>query len=237
MHLQWANVPAGRFRMGNNEDIACRAPEFLVRISKRFSMLSAPVTQETWVGLMNSRPWGNAEEVLTGFKEGNDFPATAMTHAEASEFCRRLTTHLGSKCRLPSDAEWEYSIRAGSQTTYFWGESRDVAHEFAVISDLDAKRALGPVMTRKPNAFGLYDMAGLVREWVLDKCDTEDMNISKDHYPTNETSDFVHIDGTVGIVRNGHWRARIGNCSSSYKLLRPLDDRMQDVGFRVLMEQ
>ena len=89
---------------------------------------------------------------------GNDvFPVTGLTWAKAKEYCAAI------RGRLPTEAEWEYSARAGDTHSYY-----GVVPNIAWYSD-NSDDTVHPVGTKQPNAFGLYDMLGNVKEWVLDR--------------------------------------------------------------------
>jgi formylglycine-generating enzyme required for sulfatase activity len=101
------------------------------------------------------------------------FPAIAMTHYAANKFCQWLSARTGHYYRLPTEAEWEYACRAGSTTAYSFGDNADALDAYAVYEQNSYSEHRGGfvyarVGTKKPNAWGLYDMHGNVMEWCLD---------------------------------------------------------------------
>ena len=104
-----------------------------------------------------SRPYGAPDR---GFGHAG-YAALGMTDHAAAEFCKWLSKKTGRKYRLPTEAEWEYAARAGAQNpptpladyAWFWDNADDMTH---------------PVGTKKPNAWGLFDMLGNTAEWALD---------------------------------------------------------------------
>ena len=109
--------------------------------------------------------------VEMSFGMGKDgFPAIAMTQHAANKYCQWLSAKTGHFYRLPTEAEWEYACRAGTTTTYFWGNDASKLPEYAYFeqnSDFKYQK----VGRRKPNPWGLYDIYGNVLEWVLDQYD------------------------------------------------------------------
>src|SRR5690242_18442372 len=156
--MEFVNIAPGEFMMGCSVgDIDCNddeRPIHRVQITKPFEIGKYEVTQAQWQAVMDSNP---------STMKGNDRPVETISKNEAEEFLNKLNAaNDGYHYRLPTEAEWEYSARAGSTTPYataldeiawYGGNSGDETH---------------PVGQKKPNAWGLYDMQGNVRELVED---------------------------------------------------------------------
>ncbi|MHB1177469.1 MAG: formylglycine-generating enzyme family protein [Daejeonella sp.] len=99
-------------------------------------------------------------------KEG--YPAIGMTQYNAIQFCKWLYMNTGVFYRLPTEAEWEYACRAGSTTSYSFGNDTTRIDDYAWYNT-NSKGKTHPAGTKKPNAWGLYDMHGNVAEWTIDQ--------------------------------------------------------------------
>ncbi len=97
----------------------------------------------------------------------NGFPAISMTQHAANKYAEWLSAKTGEFYRLPTEAEWEYACRAGTTTPYYFGVDASHLKDYAWYS-VDSGGKYQKVATKKPNAWGLYDMLGNVMEWTLD---------------------------------------------------------------------
>ena len=98
------------------------------------------------------------------------FPAIAMTHLAASKYCQWLSAKTGHFYRLPTEAEWEYAARAGTTSTWFFGEAESRLADYAWF-EANSDGQYQKVGRKLPNPWGLHDMLGNVSEWVLDQFD------------------------------------------------------------------
>jgi len=104
-------------------------------------------------------------DMTMGYEETH--PAMGMTWHNAMTFCRWLSMKTGKKYRLPTEAEWEYACRAGTTNIFGVGNDPSGLKDFAWY-EANADSETNPIGKKKPNAWGLYDMSGNVREWVYD---------------------------------------------------------------------
>ena len=156
----------------------------------------------------------------------NGFPAISMTQHGANKYCQWLSAKTGQFYRLPTEAEWEYAARAGTTTTYFFGDDASKLGEYAWFeqnSDFKYQK----VGKKKPNPWGLYDIYGNVTEWVLDQYDPNfyatcaKQTISVE--PWNKaTKPYPHS------VRGGSWDDEAGLCRSAARRGSDKSWKMQD---------
>jgi len=197
LSLDMVLIPGGTFTMGSPAGEADRAdhegPQHKVKISP-FYMCTTETTidlflayyQETGTAKKdfldvqesqkNDKPAVEGVDAVSGptpvygdmtMGFGKKHPAMAMTWHNAMTFCQWLSQKTGKTYRLPTEAEWEYAARAGSDKTFGVSASADGLEEYAWYLD-NADMEPHAVASRKPNAWGLYDMLGNVQEWVHD---------------------------------------------------------------------
>ena len=161
--MEFVQIPAGEFDMGspsNEKDrVSNEGPIHHVKISKAFYMGKYEVTWKQWREIMGNNP---------NFA-GIDMPANGVSWNDVQEFIKKLNLKEGTdKYRLPSESEWEYAARAGTNTTYFFGDTKLELGDYAWFRDNSGDEP-HPVGQKKPNPWGLYDIYGNVQEWVQDK--------------------------------------------------------------------
>jgi len=126
----------------------------------------------------------------------NGYPAISMTHHGANKYAQWLSAKTGHFYRLPTEAEWEYACRAGTQTAYSFGADASKLSEYAWFA-LNSNGKYEKVGTKKPNPWGLHDMHGNVMEWTLDQYDPA--AYAKPQAWAPSTKPYPHA------VRGGSW--------------------------------
>jgi formylglycine-generating enzyme required for sulfatase activity len=209
-------IPAGSFQMGRRGGLANEGPVHTVWIDS-FLMDKYEVTQAEFDRLELPNP--------SHFK-GPRRPVEMISWSQAARYCNARSRAEGLKpcynddngaCdysangyRLPTEAEWEYACRAGTQGDYFFDDARRLA-EYAWFAD-NANRRTHPVGEKKPNPWGLYDMYGNVSEWCNDVYD-------KDYYRKGPAKNpHGPAGGRKNVLRGGAWDSKAGSLLSSHRV-------------------
>jgi formylglycine-generating enzyme required for sulfatase activity len=150
--LEMILIPSGRFLMGNLKSV--ENPQHAVTLTKPFYIGKYEVTQEQWEAVMGNNP---------SLTKGAKLPVNWVSWNDCQEFIKKLNSKTGGGYRLPTEAEWEYTCRAGTTTVYWFGDK--ITPEDA---NYGGKKGYVEVGSYKPNAFGIYDMCGNVSEWCED---------------------------------------------------------------------
>lgn len=135
-------------------------------------------------------------------KEG--FPAMSMTQYNAIQFCKWLYSRTGVFYRLPTEAEWEYAARAGSETDYYFGDDAGQLDDYAWYAE-NSDGKTQPIGQKKPNAWGIHDMLGNVAEWTFDQYDAGYYDSLGAHGIVANPSKFPHELYPIS-VRGGSFR-------------------------------
>ena len=206
------SIPGGTFAMGSNDDLS-EKPIHRVTI-KPFALSKFPITVREWNECVAAKA---CSYVVTG---KDDAPATNLSWDDAQEFVSWLSRTTQKKFRLPTEAEWEYAARAGTQTKFWWGDQfqPNMANCRGCGTAYDPAQPLN-VGSFKPNPFGLHDMGGNVDQWVED-CWHKDYQ-------------GAPIDGSAWIDRNCSSRViRSGSWKSDTNYMRPANRDRYDTGVR-----
>ncbi len=278
-------VPAGSYYMGSFPSEEGRAndegPVRRVQITRPFYMSKYEVTQGQWKAIMGTTVREQSDG-LPLFGTGNDYPIYWVSWDEAVAFCKKL----GSGYRLPTEAEWEYACRAGSDTQFHFGDdpncncnqtkwsnyvqdnsdtkangaeqkkpnafrlrkfqygddpncyllgqytwygdnSFNAEMEWYKYED-DKGRSTHPVGQKKPNAWGLYDMHGNVREWCADWYTHRYRNMTNMD-PTGPSN------GMKRVIRGGSWSSHPKYCRSAARSYNSPGRGNSELGFRIVL--
>jgi len=211
--LRW--IPPGEFLMGSPPEESGRLDRELqhrVQISSGYWLFDTQVTQALWQAVMGTNP--------SRFKSPMR-PVESVSWDDCQDFIQHMNDHLsGLKCRLPTEAEWEYACRAGTTTPFNTGENLttdqanyDGNYPYRNFPKGKYREETSPVGTFPSNAWGLYDMHGNVYEWCSDW-------YAKDYYETCR-SQGVAVDpqgpkkGSSRVLRGGYWGSYAVNCRSA----------------------
>ena len=243
-------IPIGTFQMGSTTGDTNELPVHTVNISRRFCMDSTEVTQEKYLAVTGINP--------SQFTGDLNRPVDSLTWFDALLFCNQRskqasldtvyqytlitgTPFIGcigldglnidyskNGYRLPTEAEWEYSCRAGTTTNYYWGSDSNLSTtgQYAWYSD-NTNSTTYPVAKKKPNAYGLYDMTGNLWEFCNDWYGNYNNGTQTD--PTGVMSSYWRI------ARGGGWRGDVNGLRSSFRGTPDPHIRANYIGFRCVI--
>ena len=222
--MEFILIPSGSFMMGSDPNFGNNhrdeSPLHKVSISQPFYLGKYEVTQAQWVAVMGNNP--------SKFK-GRNNPVETVSWHDTQEFITRLNAkEKHARYRLPTEAEWEYAARAGTSTTYFFGDDKNALSGYAWYHD-NASDATRPVGQKQPNAWGLYDVYGNVREWV------QDWYEEKYYANSPETDPQGPPSGKQRVDRGGSWGFNAMFCRSAFRGDVLPDSRMGYLGFRLAL--
>jgi formylglycine-generating enzyme required for sulfatase activity len=186
------------------------------------------VTQQQWQEIMGSNP---------SYFKGKNRPVERVTWNKATKFCQKLSEKTGRDYRLPSEAEWEYACRAGTITPFYFGETITGKLANYKASQTYADEAKGkdrgkttPVGQFPPNAFGLYDMHGNVREWCEDV-----WHNSYNRAPDDGSAWVNGGDSSRRVARGGSWYSDPRWCRSAIRFSSySVETVNEHIGFRLV---
>jgi formylglycine-generating enzyme required for sulfatase activity len=167
--------------------------------------------------------------------KGDNRPVEKVSWDDAVTFCQKLTQKTGNNYRLPSEAEWEYACRAGTKTPFSFGDNitTDLVnyngnYSYRFAQEGEYRQRTTDVGIFPPNAFGLYDMHGNVREWCEDDWDVNYINAPTDGSAWNGLS------GDLKVLRGGSWSHLPDHCRSACRTYYDLAYLDGNIGFRVV---
>jgi formylglycine-generating enzyme required for sulfatase activity len=244
MENQWAmkfvKISAGNFKMGLNDYVSAlmevpepkenelkdELPQHQVKITHDFYMGQTEITQQQWLGIMQNKPGPKKFWKQSNWKTLPVVSVSWFMAARFTEEINKLDKHY--RYRLATEAEWEYVARAGS------GEFRPVAIEnledyaWFINNSGDVQQ---PVASKKPNAFGVYDMLGNVWEWVDDW-------YAPDAYAAKGRSNPVGPKkGISKVRRGGSYHCQVHLIRPGYRAANKPEVAYEVSGFRVVAEK
>jgi formylglycine-generating enzyme required for sulfatase activity len=225
--MRLVRIPAGEFLMGSpdsdRDTFSDEKPQHRVRITRPFYLGMYEVTQGQYRAVTGANP--------SHFRESDDLPVEQVSWEDGVAFCTALTDRErslldGAIYRLPTEAEWEYTCRAGSTTRYSFGDNVGRLGEFAWYGSNSGKRTHA-VGQKRANAWGLFDMHGNVSEWCQD-------GYAAGYYKELPGADPAGPSLGVGrVYRSGSWDGNPQGCRSAYRNRGAPGDRDRHLGFRV----
>jgi formylglycine-generating enzyme required for sulfatase activity len=220
-------IPAGSFQMGAKKSFFSSAkpsedelPQHRVSIQP-FAIGKFEITQEQWKAVMGNNP--------SRFI-GSSLPVEQVSWDDAHEFIKKLSEITGQQYRLPTEAEWEFAARAGTETEFSFGDSAKDHEQFS-FSKQNSGGKTNQVGMKKPNSFGLHDMHGNVVEWTQD-C----WKPSYSGAPTDGSANFPNRENCRKVLRGGSWQTNPEFLRSAQRIKFPPEARFDDLGLRVVRE-
>ena len=236
LKMKFVWCPPGEFVMGSprtEPDRDSNEGQVEVKLTKGFWLGKYTVTQGEWERVMGTTPWERRFYV----EQGPQFPATYVNWYDATDFVAKLTPQerqvgrlpAGWRYTLPTEAQWEFACRAGTQTAYSFGDDTSRLSDYGWFGgddgDGNAEWGAQEVGLKKPNAWGLHDLHGNVFEWCRDWYHRE-LSGGVDPEPATEAP--------VRVMRGGSWLSHARFSRSADREWLGMDTRCNDCGFRVV---
>jgi formylglycine-generating enzyme required for sulfatase activity len=234
--LEMVSIAGGKFQMGapldESESLEDERPQHVVTL-KPFFMGKYPITQAQWRVIAKLPTIKHFLKLEPSCFKGDNLPVERISWYDAQEFCERISQETGRKYRLPSEAEWEYACRAQTSTPFHCGKiiSQNLAKYFGQNEDINTiyHQQTIKVGSFLPNAFGIYDMHGLVWEWC-DDCEHEDYQ----NAPLDGSAWLNDGNSEYRILRGGSWDSLAHLCRSASRFSEDATITDQKFGFRVV---
>jgi formylglycine-generating enzyme required for sulfatase activity/class 3 adenylate cyclase len=215
-------VPDGSFAMGSNEDMS-EKPVHPVSI-KAFAISKFPITVREWNECVTAH---QCADLASG---GPETPVTNVSWVDAQQFVAWLAQVTHKNYRLPTEAEWEYAARGGTQTKFWWGDQFHPGMASCKhCSEGSVDEQLVKVGSFQPNRFGLYDMGGTVDQWVEDCWHKNYQGAPLDG------SSWTDGDCNSHVIRSGSWRNDASYVRPANRDHYDTSVRYQTHGFRVAL--
>lgn len=233
--MEFVLISPGKFMMGLTEGPLEEQPTHEVTINQSFYLGVTPVTQRQWKEVMGTEPWRDREKDNVRYDDG-DYPAVCVSWVEANEFIRKLNQRdKSSSYRLPTEAEWEYAARAGTNTRFSFDDEQDNLDNYGWYkdnaSDIEQNYA-HRVRLKLANPWGLYDMHGNVWEWCQDY-----KHQNYEGSPKNGSAWTTGGEDSYRVVRGGGFDFKADGARSAYRNLHPPNRYGAAIGFRLVRKE
>ncbi|MEM9005116.1 MAG: formylglycine-generating enzyme family protein [Cyanobacteria bacterium P01_F01_bin.86] len=233
-------IAAGKFAMGPSRSEpqakTYELPRHAVNLAP-FFISKYPITQAQWAAVAALPKVRRELDQAPSHFQGSHRPVESVSWLEAKEFCDRLSQQTGRRYQLPSEAQWEYACRAGTQTPFNVGETitsqlADYIGTYTYKAETagEYRQSTMPVGQFSPNAFGLYDMHGNVWEWCADSWHTTYRGA-----PTGGQAWVGAQRSPMRTIRGGSWLdtpTKVRSASRSGYLEAGLN---RTIGFRIVL--
>jgi len=230
--IEMALIPKGTFTMGassSEKGDSDESPQHEVNFPQDFYMGRYTVTQAQWLAVMGK--FSSEFNSLDAKFKGNNLPMVLVSWHEAREFCKKLTsTSNRGTYRLPTEAEWEYACRAGTTTPFHFGETITPSlvnyngnNPYANAPKGEYRQQTVDVNSFTPNAWGLHQMHGNVREWCLNEYYVDSYSYSKKSSNLKNNGSEPYSDMNVNendnrhLLRGGSWSDVARNCRAALR--------------------
>lgn len=216
--MKFVFIEPGTFMMGSPISESQRGSDetqHQVMLTKGYWMQTTEVTQGQWKAVMGSTPSSSKRD---------DLPVEMVSWDDVQDFIIKLNQR-GDKItyNLPTEAQWEYAARAGSSSRYCFGDSENELENYAWY--FNSSGEADSVGQKLPNAWGLYDMYGLVSEWCQDW---------SGDYPSDSVTDPTGPStGSFRVTRGGNWGLEARYCRSASRSTWHADKGAIGIGFRL----
>ena len=239
--LPMVYVPQGKFIMGASSQEKGSSdrerPPHRVKVQD-FFIGQYPITQAQWRKVARIPQVERELKSNPSHFKGDHRPVESVSWLEAKEFCARLSAHTGRQYRLPTEAEWEYACRSNTQSPFAYGATltsklADYASTYPYALEIGAayRKETTNVGSFMPNAFGIYDLHGNVREWCADS-----WHENYHGAPNNSKAWNKGSNKAWRTLRGGSWANKPSHCRSAHRSGYPEDLLNRAIGFRVAMD-
>jgi formylglycine-generating enzyme required for sulfatase activity len=233
--LAMIEIPAGKFLMGSpdseEDNLEREKPQHGVEIP-RFYLGQSLITQGQWKALMEGKN-------PAYFKGDDNLPVERVSWLDSIEFCKKLSAKTGRTYRLPSEAEWEYACRAGSEKPFAFGKTINSEvvnyngnYPYGKVPKGNYLEKTTPAGKFPANSFGLYDMHGNLWEWCLDEWANDYIDAPVDGSASGDINSWD--SDKTRVIRGGSWSNNGSNCRSAIRGFSTATFCFRGVGLRVV---